>query len=493
MPQNQTGTGYRGPRLRTIMSWLISTIALFLVALAGWIRFHFGAVSFEQIVNNLPISSGEGVGNNDLLHEAIVVCIVVPATLTTLAFAGRWVWRRKRGARPPLRRRHLIAPTLALVVALSVLLTVAGVPQFAAAQLDPRTIADYYRTPAVTSAPAKPRNLITIYLESTENTWRDTSIFGENLLANLDAATAGWPSYETLQQYPTGGWTMAGIVGTECGFALKSKLLTIGVNSNVQGEQVESYLPGATCLGDVLEAQGYTNAYVGGANVRFGGKDTYLTDHGYTSIEGREKWESQGEDPSDISIWGLSDARLFVHAKDTLERLRKTGTPYNLTLLTMDNHEPAAVFPSCTDDETEPMATALKCSGKAVAGFLAYLEDTGVLDDTVVMLMGDHVKNTGDSDQFRTELENAPERTIFFRVHSPDQVRFTRENADQLSVLPTTLELLGFGVRDGRAGLGVSFVGNHALTGTAEELPAGDYATLLAAPSSKIYQLFWQS
>lgn len=493
MKQKPTRTGRRGPRPRIVVSWLLTTVALFLVALAGWIRFHFGAVTFEQIVNNLPISSGEGVGNNDLLHEAVVVCIVAPVVLTTLFFVGRWGWRRVRGTQPRLRRRYLVAPMLALITALGILLTVAGVPQYAGAMLDARSIADYYQTPSVGGAPAKPRNLITIYLESTENTYRDASIFGENLLANLDAATVGWPSYESLRQYPTGGWTMAGIVGTQCGFPLKSKLLTIGVNSNVQGEQMNSYLPGATCLGDVLSEAGYTNAFVGGANVRFGGKDTYLDDHGYTSVEGREKWEGGGEDPSNISIWGLSDARLFAHAKDTLTRLRNTGEPYNLTILTMDNHEPAAIYPSCTDDEKSPMATALKCSGRAVAGFLAHLKATGVLDDTVVMLMGDHVKNTGDSDQFRAELESAPERTIFFRVHSPDPVRFAREDADQLSVLPTTLELLGLGRWDGRAGLGVSFVGDHDLTDTAAALPARDYESLLQAPSSKIYQLFWQS
>ena len=493
MAQKQTGTGYRGPRPRTLVSWLLSTIALFLVALAGWIRFHFGAVSFEQIVSNLPISNGEGVGNNDLLVEAIVVCIVVPVSVTTLVVVGRWWWRRTRGTQARVRRRYLVAPTLALIVALGVLLTVAGVPQYAGAMLDPRSIADYYETPAVTSVPTKPRNLITIYLESTENTYRDASIFGENLLANLDAATVGWPSYESLHQYPTGGWTMAGVVGTQCGIPLKSKLLTIGVNSNVQGEQMDSYLPGATCLGDVLAGAGYTNAFVGGANVRFGGKDTYLSDHGYTSIEGRERWEARGEDPANISIWGISDASLFSHARDTLTRLREADEPYNLTILTLDNHEPAAIYPSCTDDEAVPMATALRCSGKAVAGFLAYLGATGVLDDTVVVLMGDHLKNTGDSDQFRAELENAPERTIFFRVHSPDPVAFAREDADQFSVLPTTLELLGLGTADGRAGLGVSFVGKHDLTGTAVDLPASDYESLMKAPSSKIYQLFWQS
>lgn len=493
MPQNQTGSRPPKSGVRLVLSWFLSTVALFLVALAGWIRFHFGTVSFDQIISNLPISNGAGVGNNDLLHEAIVVCVVIPIVLSTVVALGRWQWRRVKGAPRTLRRRLLVIPTVALTVALGVLLSVAGIPQYAAAMLDPRSIADYYEPPTVVRTQAQPRNLITIYLESTENTYRDASLFGENLLANLDAATAGWPSYDSLQQYPTGGWTMAGIVGTQCGIPLKSKLLTIGVNSNTQGEQVETYLPGATCLGDVLAGQGYTNAYVGGANVRFAGKDTYLTDHGYTSIEGREKWEAEGEKASDVSVWGLSDARLFEHAKDTVARLRKAGTPYNLTILTMDNHEPAAIYPSCTDDEAVPMATAVKCSGRAVAGFLAYLNSSGVLADTVVVLMGDHVKNTGDSDQFRAELEHAPERTIFFRVHSPDPVTFARENADQLSALPTTLELLGFDVPEGRAGLGVSFVGQHDLTGTSAALPAHDYASLLEAPSSALYRAFWQS
>ncbi len=473
-----------------LVPWLISTLALVLLAVAAWIRLKFGAVTFEQIITNLPIFNGEGIGDQSVLGSALLLCLALPVAVTTVPAVI--VWMTSRDRQRPRRRRRIVIPSVALAVALGTLLAVAGVPQAASAMLDPRTIGDFYVTPSVDAVPAKPRNLITVYLESTENTFSDETLFGENLLANLDAATSGWASYD-LHQFPTGGWTMAGIVGTECGIPLKSKLLTVGVNPNDFGEQVEHYLPGATCLGDVLAGHGYTNAFVGGAHTRFGGKDTLLSDHGYSSIQGLADWEAAGEQRSDISAWGLSDARMFQHAQDTLAGLRAAGTPFNLTILTLDTHDPGAVYPSCTGTDEARLATALKCSGRAVAGFLDYLKRNGYLDDTVVILMGDHVKNTGDSDQLRAQLESVPERTIYFRAWSPDGIRFTRQGADQLSMLPTTLELLGMKVPAGRAALGVSFVGDHDLAGTALALPADEYRSLLEAPSSEIYQRFWQS
>lgn len=478
-----------GRHPRWVLRWVLITIASVLAGTAGWIRLRFGPVTFDQIVTNLPVGGGEGVGNNELLTEALLASLVAPIALTT-AFAGLlWLRRRHRAAQPRPVRRSLALPSIALAGALGVLLTVAGVPQHAAAMLDPRSIADYYVDPAAGPS-TKPRNLITIYLESVENSFAEESLFGENLLANLDRATTGWARYG-LRQYPGGGWTMSGIVSTQCAVPLKSKLLVPGVNSNSLGEKVDHYLPGATCLGDILAARGYTNAFVGGAHTRFAGKDTFLSDHGYTSVQGLSTWEAAGEKRADISVWGLSDARMLDHARDTLADLRQAGTPFHLTILTLDTHEPAGVFDSCRPKDAEPMASALKCSTRAVAGFLDHLRTEGYLDDTVVVLMGDHLKNVAEGGSFSAGLADR-DRTILFRVWSPDGVRFGRKDADQLSVLPTTLELLGLGAAGGRAGLGVSFAGEHDLTGTALTLPAGEYRSLLEAPSSGIYQEFWQ-
>ena len=476
-------TSPRTSLVTRLVFWSLLALSLALLGLAAWIRYRFGSVTFEQILSTLPVGGGEGVGNNDLAVEAALWCLGLPVLLATVGATVTRRWRR------PVRGTLLLAPGTAAAAALGVLLMVAGIPQYAAAHLDPRTVAGYYVTPHVQTRPEQPRNLITIYLESTENSYADVDRFGENLIASQQAATADWAAYD-LHQDPVGGWTMAGIVASQCGIPLKSQLVTGDPTSNSDAEKVERFLPSATCLGDVLEAEGYTNAYLGGAHLRFAGKDTFLTDHGYTRLRGREEWE-RTEDPSELSVWGLSDARLFEHAKETLAELRAEGKPFHLSMLTLDTHEPGAVYPSCDATAATPIATALKCSGAALATFLDHLERDGYLEDTVVVVMGDHLKNLADSDQMRAQLSSTEERTLFFRVHSPDPVRFSRPDADQLSVLPTILELLGFGLPDGRAGLGVSFAGQHPVQDTMVAMPEQEYASLLQAPSRDLYETFW--
>jgi phosphoglycerol transferase len=263
------------------------------------------------------------------------------------------------------------------------------------------------------------------------------------------------------------------------------------MNLNNLGEEVTSFLPGATCLGDVLAARGYTNVFVGGANSRFAGKGTFLAGHGYDRVLGLTDWESGGESRSQVSAWGLSDRRLFAHAEQEIDDLRASGEPFNLTILTLDTHEPGGVFPGCSTPDAVAMKTAITCSMRAVAGFVEHLKSTGALDDTVVVVIGDHLKATSEGGAFKAELEAMPSRTIIYRVWSPEGVTFTRDRADQFSVLPTTLELLGFALPDGRAGLGVSFVTQHPVSGTALELSDDEYRTVVAAPSSELYKEFW--
>ena len=458
-----------------------------LASTAGWVYVRFGAVAPDQVLLNLPSHGGEGVGNSSLVAEAAVVCLGLPLAGLVLAWLALRVPGPSPRRRPP-RRRVAVLPIAAFTVSLTALLTVTGVPQYAAAMLGNGSVAPYYVTPVVDSAPDRPRNLITIYLKSIENTYRDPALFGQNLLATLDEATVGWTSSEGLRQYPGGGWTMAGLVGTQCGVPLKSRLLLPGVNPNEFGEQVDSYLPGAVCLGDVLAAHGYTSVFVGGAHARFAGKDTFLSGHGYDEVLGLSDWEADGEDRSDISVWGLSDDRLLARARGVLADLDEGDEPFNLTILTLDTHEPGGVYPSCATADELAMVTAVRCSMRAVAGFLDHLEDEGYLDDTVVVVMGDHLKATSEGGFFKEELERTRDRTIVFRVWSPDPVTVTRPTTDQFSVLPTTLELLGFGLPDGRAGLGVSFVGQHPLDGTALQLSELQYHSAVAAPSAELYR-----
>lgn len=486
-----TRDGGRLPRWAVIVRWVLFGAASVMLCLAGWIRYRFGEITFDQMLLNLR---GESAGNSSLATEAILVCIVAPLVVLTV-LAGLLQWRRATHSATEARpRRHpMLLGAASLGVALAILFTVTGVPQYAAALLGDASFASYYVVPQAQRSASQPRNLVTIYLESGENTYGRTDLFGKNLLADLDQATTGWYRYDGLEQFPGGGWTMAGLIGTECGIPVKSELLTPEVNHNVFGEEVEHYLPGARCLGDVLHDSGYTSVFVGGANTKFAGKGTFLHDHGYDFVYGLEDWEAANEPRQNVSVWGLSDHQLATYAIDQLRRLRESGRPFNLTMLTLDTHEPGGVYPTCATDDDVAMATAIQCSMRATGRVLNYLRDNGFLDDTVVVVMGDHLKATSEGGFFKAELDAQKDRTIICRVWSPDGIAgFNRERADQLSLLPTTLDLIGLGTPEGRAGLGVSLVGDRRLEGSMLSLSKLDYAALLNSPSKELYHRFWK-
>lgn len=482
-PERTTPFGVVG----TVAFWVAVYFGLLLGFAAVWVRWAFGPIGVDEMIANLPTTHGGGVGDASLV-VSIVVCFAAPLVVIGVAIAVRRHRRsghRSSGRRSRTAMRWASGVTVVLVGALLFAFTV-GVPQYASAALTNRTVGPYYVTPQVSVGRQVPRNLITIYLESGETAYQDVSRFGSNLLASVDAATVGWKDY-ALRQYHGGGWTMAGMVGTQCGVPLKHLL---GQGPGAPGA-ASGYLTGATCLGDLLAGHGYTSAYVGGADSGFAGKGAFFTDHGYRIDKGLSDWKAAGEGAPYLSAWGLADSHLMRHAEQTLETLRASGKPFNLTMLTLDTHEPPGLFPDCTVPGVEPMSEAITCSSRAVASFIDYLRQHHVLDDTVVMVMGDHLKMLAPRGAYAAELGSVADRRVFMKVWSPDPVVFNRAGADQLSVLPTTLELLGFSVPQGRAGLGVSVVGKHDAAGTMLTLPTAEYESLLDGPSTDLYRRLW--
>ncbi len=475
-----------------VVRWLLIVATVMFAAAGLWIRYRFGAVLLDQVLLNLPaIGGGAGVGSGAVAVE-LVGWVMVPLTLAA-AVSVVLVRRGRRAGRVQGRisMRAIWLPLLAALVSLASFLSITGVPQYVYSLSDSRSIEPYYVTPAITAKPARALNLITIYLESIEDTFSDTQLFGEDLLAPVEQATRDWSVYRDLQQPATGGWTMAGIVATQCGMALKSDLLEAGFDPNETGERLGTYLPGAVCLGDLLGQAGYTSTFLGGASSSFAGKDTYLHSHGYQTVLGLDDWKRTGEAAQDISDWGLSDQRLFARASAVVDELHAAQRPFNLTLLTLDTHEPAVLRDSCPASGREPMAAATHCSMQAVAGFIDHLRAAGYLADTVVIVTGDHLKGIGAGTAFYDELSQASQRRIFFRLWSPAPVRLEVAEGDQFSVLPTTLEALGFSVAGGRAGLGMSLIGTRPVVGVALALPPQEYAALLSAPSRTFYARIW--
>ncbi|WP_053354120.1 LTA synthase family protein [Leucobacter musarum] len=495
--------------------WVLAAVSAAFVGIGFWVRRTFGAISIDQLLSNLN-GGGEGAGGAGLVIGGVMTGIVIPLGIVLLV--AIFVERRRRrwhraaalGERPNLQRPvRWIAALLAVVLPVSggaYLGAAIGAGDYAQALYRDLTtdfgFDRYYETPQVSAAPGagspEPRNLIVIYLESMENTFSDDDLFEKDMLAPVEDVTRGWQTIDDYRQYEGGGWTMSGILSTQCGVPLRSASSTADISELNEMDSADGkaapYLAGATCLGDVLADQGYRNVYLGGADASFAGKGAFLSTHGYDEIDDLNVWKAEGE--TEVrGDWGLSDRRLFAQAKDKVDELHAGDQPFNLTMLSLDTHEGPRLYDYCTRDTDAVMTSITYCSMQQVAGFVEYLDQQGYLDDTAVVLMGDHQKMIAEGGSFWDELKDLDHRTIFNRIWSPDGLRVARDDLDQMSMYPTLLELTGLEVQDHRAGIGVSALtdGSDVPHGSILDLSAEEYRDLVTSRSSEFYQRLWRT
>lgn len=234
----------------------------------------------------------------------------------------------------------------------------------------------------VAEAATSPSNLILLFIESG------------------GAALARHPDYEDLMPtlrglmerhslvgefHASAYITIEGLVNSMCGTLFPFQQ---GSDAMAGSDGLAESMP---CLGDVLRLAGYRQTYMGGAGLAFAGKGAFLLAHGYDTALGIDQWREHGlgERPG---TWGLSDADLLEQSHGEIERLRASGRPFNLTLLTIGTHLPGYSYAECAPfrDGAERFLNAVSCTDQLLARWIARLERDGQLEDTMLVITADH-------------------------------------------------------------------------------------------------------
>lgn len=483
------------------IAWVLFWAGLTLLIASLGIRVFYGKISLDQLLLNLIAVQTDGGGGAGLVWAAIIAIGVLPIAATlALAFGRRR--RVRRAARAGRPRARILGPvgmlaTVAVACAGSfAFATTIKLPDYVRSAANTADIGDYYVAPRVADASGA-HNVVVIYLESGEETLEDPAVTEVNPYERLNEATADFGSIDELTQYAGGGWTMAGLVSTQCGLPLK------GIVAASRGEIIDdlsgglkSYLPGASCVGDVLAEAGYRNVFMGGANAAFAAKGLFLSDHGYGAELDLLHWRELGEAEADMrSDWGLSDERLMARAIEQVDALHddyeSTGQLFNLGVLTLDTHEPAHAYDYCPIETEEEMTSIYACSMDQVTGLVEHMREAGYLDDTALVIMGDHLKQTGIAAAFHAELADRTDRTIYNRIWVPGGTPATRGSVDQLSMYGTILEAAGLHIGGGAAGLGVSAFAERIPDASPLALSSSRYRALLTSRSDDFYEAAW--
>jgi phosphoglycerol transferase len=437
-------------------------VAFALICFLLWINKYFGRPDLDQIAYHASLGSDGLLASDPVVIERFVRwCVAGPLVFAAVALGMEW-----RGTGRALRERlpasaqklvraigaHMPHLLLAAAVVYWVVDTSAvrfmqknlggGVDYFEANYIPPGTV-------AVQGTHTK--NLVLIYMESLEAAYANPELFGADRIAPLTQLPG--ESFARYRQAPGTGFTIAAIVATQCGLPLER----MGIfDINTQGQVVDDFLPRATCLSDILKRQGYRNVFMGGASLTFAGKGKFLHTHHYDDVYGKEDWVARGADPRRMNGWGLYDDDLFAHAKDKLRELHAQGKPFNLTVLTVDTHEPEGYQSRDCKVRGEPFEGVVECSAREVADFVAFIKQSGYLEDTNVVVLGDHLAR---KNPVADKLETLPERYIFNKFISQTPMRKNRDELVHFDLLPTMLEFIGFDARGNQMGLGFSGFG----------------------------------
>ena len=232
------------------------------------------------------------------------------------------------------------------------------------------------------AAPIAPKNLILLYVEALT-----TSIIEHPQYQDLMPGIRELMNDNSLVDnfYASSLVTIEGVSNTQCGLLFPFQ----GHGGFAGRTMLAEALP---CLGDVLAAAGYYQAYVlGGGPMSFTGKGEFLAAHGFNDLRGWEYWQARGFDRAP-GHWGISDVETLAQVKKLVEEKQSSGTPFNITSLTVGSHIPGYSYPECTDfrDGSERYLNALHCADQIILEWITDLQNEGLLENTVLVVVGDH-------------------------------------------------------------------------------------------------------
>lgn len=498
-------------RIKTYTRLSAYWLAFVLLFTSFWLSRKFGQPNFEQVLYHIQFGNTGLVDvDQGLIWSYIRQCLLAPILPTLLiygletaviqireigyiayrayirALLRQWVTRisllLERLCFQLFRRR---LPLALIIIAAIVLLTQLSAWSYIRSLQYTEFFSANYITPSAIQSPRHKKNLVLIYVESMEQTYAEQGIFGTNLIEGLKVDGVKSESIERFVQTPGTGWTMAGIVSSQCGVPLRPITMKDG---NLSNEEVKTFMSNATCLGDVLKRAGYTSIFMGGAGLDFAGKGKFLLSHGYDEVYGKTDWREHGE--TQFNEWGLYDDRLLANAKKKIDQLEAKGELYNLTLLTVDMHPPAGfVSDICKRHGAGDYQSIVVCTADMVGQLIRYMHQRGYTKNTDIVVIGDHLSMSAPLED---RLKRAKERTIFNRFYTQTGLNKNRNTLYHYDLFPTILYILGFRFPENRLALGASVFGPlssdytlHKNDNLDEQLkaPSDEYAKLWTTPA----------
>lgn len=473
--------------LFSITKYLSIVIIIFLALTLKWAVNNFGNISMEEIVFtlNMPL---EGTANDTL--NGYYTCVIIPVLIVACVIGvATYIPLRKRicliskddskcilGIFPFYISRNSFGILISLSLSIECIIANGyfDVKTYLFNQFQSSSLIEKeYVDPSDTylEFPQNKRNLIYIYLESGESSLQDVDnggLFSVNYipemteLANDNISFSHSDNIEGAVVAPACGWTMSGMVAETSGLPLKLYKYDKDIDNSM--DRYQSFLPGATSLGDILKDAGYSNYFMCGSDVTFGGRRSYLTQHGDYTLYDYYTALDDGIIPEGYYVWwGFEDSKLYDYAKIKLNEIASSGEPFNFTMLTVDTHaNDGYICDQCENEYSERYGNVWRCASKQVYEFVEWIKQQSFYDNTTIVICGDHDSMTASffgkyaCNQYDGDINRKVYNAFINSAINCDYKMEKNRKFTTLDMFPTVLASLGVKIDGDRLGLGTN-------------------------------------
>ncbi len=455
---------------------LLRFLSLFLIfsgymlfSASEWTVRKFGKVTYEQIVFHLNVPMASEI---KLIYSFLQNTAMIASIITVIAY---FISKRIN------LLKFLAASSVLFVAFICFSWHMLDISNLINEYKNHTVMGQFYETHYVDpnsikiTSPKNKRNLIMIFAESMESTYANPAYFGDNLIPELTKIAQNENNVHFSDSENLGGfknmmgahYTQASMISQLCAIPLR-----LPINTR-RFHPTHGFLPGAVCLSDILDKDGYNQSFMLGMTRFFSGTDAYLKTHGDVKIldwDFYSKRDHLSKDSDKKRKRIIRDNKLFEYAREEIKDLASKDKPFAFTIMTLDTHFGHEHFDNkkCTikyhndnvDDE-ENVRNVYSCSDKRIAEFVEWVKAQPFYKDTEIVIVGDHY--TMGSIQFGSDW-NRSVYDVYINPVIKDKTYTRHRRFTALDTLPTLLESMGYSLEGHKFGLGVSlFSGKETL------------------------------
>ncbi len=286
------------------------------------------------------------------------------------------------------------------------------------------------------------KNLIAIQVESLENFVIGQKVYGQEITPNINKLLKNSLYFDNIKEQNNSG------ISSDCDLMVNTSMLPVRNGSTFFGYPWTEY----NTLQDLLNSKGYNTI---STHPEVPGNWNWAEAH--KSFKADKIWDASQFDQSEVIGLGMSDES---YLKQIGDKLKNEKQPFYTFLVTLTSHGPFEVpedkqYLNLPQDLNENMLGAyfqsVRYTDEAIGKFINQLKEEGLLENTVIMLYGDHC---GVHKFYEDDIKDSPlegdwwkdnEKEIPFMIYNPRiQGETISKEGGQIDFLPTIAYLLGF-------------------------------------------------